>query len=189
MTRTVRFETQTSSGKTIQIVQGDLTHERVDAIVNPANEHLAHGGGVAGAIARAGGPTIQEESKAWVRKHGPVATGGVALTGAGDLACGHLIHTVGPVWGSGDEDRKLTDAVRNSLDLAAAEGYRSISLPAISSGIFGFPKDRCAKVILGAIEQFDRDRADVSLREINVCNIDEHTSAIFEREARSRWGE
>jgi len=189
MPRTVRFEATTPGGKTIRIVQGDLTQEPVDAIVNPANEHLAHGGGAAGAIAKAGGPAIQQESDDWIRRHGPLPAGGVALTGAGDLACRHLIHAVGPVFGSGDEDRKLERAVRNSLDLAAAQGCESISLPAISSGIFGFPKDRCAKVILDALERFDRERPDVSLREINVCNIDEHTSAIFEREARSRFGD
>src|SRR5512147_2528060 len=106
------------SGKRIQIVQGDITAESVDAIVNAANRHLQHGGGVAGAIVRKGGAGIQAESDAWVRAHGPVPYGEPAYTAAGRLPCRFVIHAVGPVWGEGQEDEKLTAAVAGSLRLA-----------------------------------------------------------------------
>ena len=105
--RRVLFERQTPAGQTICVVQNDLTAEQVDAIVNAANERLAHGGGVAGAISRRGGPTIQRESAEWIREHGPVPTGSAAITGAGELPARYVIHAVGPVWGTGDEEAKL----------------------------------------------------------------------------------
>ena len=149
--RQVLFEHTTSKEQVIRIVQGDLTAEAVDAIVNAANERLAHGGGVAGAISRAGGPIVQRESDAWVREHGPVPTGSAAITGAGALPCRYVIHAVGPVWGSGDEERKLASAVQSALDLADENDLRSVSMPGISSGIFGFPKPLCAEVMLRTI--------------------------------------
>lgn len=139
------------SGQVVEIVQGDLTQEHVDAIVNAANEHLAHGAGIAAAIVHKGGQVIQEESDAWVRKHGPVSHAEPAYTGAGSLPCRYVIHAVGPVWGSGGEDRKLADAVRGSLARAEQLGLRSIAIPAISTGIFGFPKERAARVILATL--------------------------------------
>ena len=123
------FEHTTQDGQVIRVVQGDLTAEAVDAIVNAANEHLMHGGGVAGAISRRGGPLIQRESSAWVRERGPVPTGSAAITGGGNLPCRHVIHAVGPVWGAGDEEFKLAAAVRSALDLASARELRSISMP------------------------------------------------------------
>ena len=99
MARQVLFEHQTDSGQVIRIVMGDLTAEPVDAIVNAANERLAHGGGVAGAIVRQGGQVIQAESDEWVQTHGPVRTGTAAITSAGTLPAGHVVHAVGPVWG------------------------------------------------------------------------------------------
>ena len=122
------------------LVQGDLTEERVDAIVNAANSRLQHGGGVAGAIARRGGAQIQAESDAWVRAHGEVAHDRPAVTGAGRLDCKAVIHAVGPVWGEGGEDAKLRAAVLGALGAAEERGFGSIALPAISTGIFGFPK-------------------------------------------------
>ena len=103
------------SGQTLALYHGDLTEEKVDAIVNAANEHLAHGGGVAGAIVRRGGREIQEESYAWVRQHGPAGHDKPALTGAGKLPCKAVIHAVGPMWGAGDEDRKLRAAYTSAL--------------------------------------------------------------------------
>jgi O-acetyl-ADP-ribose deacetylase (regulator of RNase III) len=171
---------------TVRILQGNLVEEKVDAIVNAANEHLSHGGGVAGAIVRAGGQSIQDESNAHVRQHGPVATGSAALTGAGSLPCRVVIHAVGPIWGSGDEHAKLASAVESALRLADECELTSISLPAISSGIFGFPKDDCATVMLSAIEAFVQAHADTTLREVRLCNLDDETADIFEREARAR---
>ena len=149
--RQILFEHTTPGGQVIRVVQNDLTTEAVDAIVNAANEHLAHGGGVARAISRKGGPVIQQESSAWVCEHGPVPTGSAAITGAGSLPCRYVIHAVGPVWGSGDEQAKLASAVRSALDLAGEHELRSVSMPGISSGIFGFPKPLCARVMLRAM--------------------------------------
>lgn len=174
---------------TIRIVRGNLVEEHVDAIVNAANENLAHGGGVAGAIVRAGGAAIQEESEALVRAEGPVATGSAAATGAGSLPCEYVIHAVGPIWGSGNERAKLAAAVRSALALACEHGSASVSLPAISSGIFGFPKHLCAAVMLDAVEAHLRDGGESqSLREVRLCNIDPETAELFEREARARAG-
>jgi len=157
----------------ISVAQGDITEFPGDAIVNAANNRLAHGGGVAGAIARRGGPSLQEESDAWVREHGEVPTGQAAITGAGRLPARKVIHAVGPVWGSGDEDRKLAAAVRSALTLAREHGLLRVSLPAISSGIFGFPKDRCARVILETVTSFR------GLDEIRLCNLDDPTVRVF----------
>jgi O-acetyl-ADP-ribose deacetylase len=120
----------------LEAVQGDLTDERVDAIVNAANTHLAHGGGIAGAIVRRGGVSIQEESD----RVAPVPVGGAASTSAGKLPCRWVIHAVGPIWGDGDEENKLRSAVRASLTEAQRLGVSSLALPAISTGVFGYPK-------------------------------------------------
>jgi putative ATPase len=172
------------TGQVIRVVQGDLTEERVDAIVNAANTRLAHGGGVAGAIVRKGGREIQEESD----RIAPVPVGEAKMTGAGRLPAKHVIHAVGPRWGEGDEDAKLRSAVQSSLALAEAHGFETISMPAISSGIFGFPKDRCAEVFMAAIGDYFREHPGGSLREVRLCNIDAETSQIFAVALR-RWGE
>ena len=137
--------------KKIILVQGDITDMSVDAIVNAANERLAHGGGVAGAIVRKGGDIIQRESNEWIQKHGRVMTGQVAVTSAGRLNARYVIHAVGPVMGSGDEDAMLFSATLNSLKMAEDLKLRSIDFPAISTGIFGYPVERCAHVMLKAV--------------------------------------
>ncbi len=181
---TVLAEYVTPSGQCIQARLGDLTEERVDAIVNAANEYLAHGGGVAGAISRRGGPVIQAESDRWVRKHGPVPTGGVAVTPAGNLPCKLVIHAVGPVWrgGTHGEDERLRSAVWNSLLAAHARGLTSIALPAISSGIFGFPKPRCAAILVQTALAFCRAYPDSAVREIRLTNIDRPTAELIAAE-------
>jgi O-acetyl-ADP-ribose deacetylase len=184
MSRRVLFEHRTPTDRIIRIVQGDLTEEQVDAIVNAANEHLAHGGGVAGAIARHGGQVIQQESNHWVRTHGKVVTGSAAITSGGALLARHVIHAVGPVWGTGDETSKLNNAVRSALALAEEHDVGSISLPAISSGIFGFPKQLCAQVILEAVSTHLNENPHGSLTEVNLCNLDDLTAGIFDEEAR-----
>ena len=148
---TILRQSTLPGGETLQLIQGDLTTEQVDAIVNAANAHLQHGGGVAGMISRRGGPQVQAESDAWVRQHGPVSHAEPAYTSAGQLPCRYVIHAVGPVWGEGDEDNKLAAAVNGSLKLADRLGLKSIALPAISTGIFGFPRLRAARVILAAV--------------------------------------
>ena len=162
------------------VVEGDITKENVDAIVNAANSYLSHGGGVAGAIARAGGEEIRIQSREWVAKNGKVPVGDVAVTSAGKLNAKYIIHAVGPRWGEGDEDKKLRSAVRNSLERAAELGCKSISIPAISTGIFGFPKERGVKIILDEAEKFARKNS--TIREIRFCNIDKITSELFRKE-------
>ncbi len=176
---TVAAEHMRGDGRLLSVVHGDITEEAVDAIVNAANEHLAHGGGVAGAIVRKGGRQIQEESDRWVREHGVVRTGTAAVTGAGRLRARHVIHAVGPVWGVGNEEALLADAVTSALSLATDGGMRTISLPAISTGIFGFPKPLGAQVIVKAVQQYLDGHPDSSLREVRFCNIDRQTTDLF----------
>src|SRR5512135_1421443 len=149
----------------LRLVSEDLTERDVDAIVNAANSHLQHGGGVAGAIVRKGGRSIQEESDAI----GFVPVGGAAMTGAGKLKARHVIHAVGPRMGEGDEDAKLAKAIASVLSVAAEQGLASISVPAISAGIFGFPKDRCARILVGGTVAFLRADPKTSLRLIEFC--------------------
>ena len=160
---------------------GDLTEEHVDAIVNAANQHLSHGGGVAGAIVRRGGPDIQKESDAWVRAHGPASHDRPGLTGAGRLPCRAVIHAVGPVWGSGDEATKLGLAYRSALHLAHGEKFRSVAFPSISTGIFGFPVDQAAPLAIRVAREFCETMPDSPLREIRFTLIDLPTVDAFRR--------
>lgn len=169
------------------LVQGDITTEKVDAIVNAANSNLMHGGGVAGAIVRRGGSVIQEESDEWVRTHGEVGHDRPAVTGAGSLPCKAVIHAVGPVWGAGGEDSKLRSAVRGALEAADERGFAAIAIPAISTGIFGFPKERGARIIFQAVEDFAAARPDSPLREIRVTILDQPTLDAFRQEFERRW--
>lgn len=165
---TVLLEYTFSDQKTFQIVEGDITKENVDAIVNAANSQLAHGGGVAWAIARAGGETIQRESDVWIREHGEVSHAEPAYTSGGAMPCKYVIHAVGPVWGDGDEDKKLADAVTGSLRVASELGLGSVTLPAISTGIFGFPKERAAKIIFSATENYITQNPDSPLSNVRL---------------------
>jgi len=174
-------------GCDITVLQADITTESADAIVNAANEQLKLGTGVAGAIKRAGGPAIQAECDAYVAAHGIVKTGSAAITGAGNLKARHVIHAVGPVWGSGDEVAKLASTLRAVLQLCAQHRLNSVSMPAVSSGVYGFPKELCAGVFFDVIETW-LDEAPGSLHEIRLCNFDESTARVFEREARRRFG-
>ncbi|MFC1996118.1 macro domain-containing protein [Chloroflexota bacterium] len=167
------------SGHKILIVQCDITQEKVDAIVNAANSRLQHGGGVAGVIVRKGGQEIQQESNAWVHEHGPVSHGVPAYTSAGRLPCKYVIHAVGPIWGEGDEDAKLSAAVGGSLKLADSLKLRSISLPAISTGIFGFPKDRAAKIIFKTIANYFVDQPESGLMQVRLTLFDPATTDVF----------
>lgn len=168
-----------SSGVKISVVCGDITLEKVDAIVNAANSYLSHGGGVAGAIARKGGEQIRIESRKWVEEHGTVPVGGVAVTSAGNLSAKYIIHTIGPRWGEGNEEEKLRNAVKNALEKAKKLGCESVSLPAISTGIFGFPKELGAKIIIETAIKFAANSGTV--KKIRFCNIDKQTSEIFKK--------
>jgi putative ATPase len=143
--------TQMAHEVTLLVVLGDLTHERCAVIVNAANSALAHGGGVAGAISRAGGPAIDRESREWIRAHGAVEPGCVAVTSAGRMRdIEHVVHAVGPLWSHAededrtlstqyDEDQVLHATVTRVLECCTELGAASVALPAISSGIFGYP--------------------------------------------------
>mgnify|MGYP001025470695 FL=1 len=188
---TVRSEFVVTSGQVIQIRQGDLTQEDSDAIVNAANSYLEHGGGVAGAIVRRGGDSIQQESDQWVRQHGNVPAGQVAVTGAGRLPCKVVIHAVGPIWEGGGqgEDELLRQAVWHSLLKANELQLSSISIPAISSGIFGFPKPRCAQILVKTALDFCAQYPGSSVREIRFTNIDDLTVRLFAAELSNVAGE
>jgi O-acetyl-ADP-ribose deacetylase (regulator of RNase III) len=162
----------------LRLVQGDITARDVDAIVNAANSHLQHGGGVAGAIVRKGGQIIQDESD----KIGFTPVGTAVITGAGNLPARFVIHAVGPRMGEGDEDNKLRNAVLNSLSLASQENFGSITFPAISSGIFGFPKDRCAKILVTVAADFLLAHKNGSLEIVEFCIYDDLTLGYFKRE-------
>jgi O-acetyl-ADP-ribose deacetylase (regulator of RNase III) len=165
-------------GTSLRLISEDLTERDVDAIVNAANSHLQHGGGVAGAIVRKGGRIIQEESD----RIGFVPVGGAAMTSGGKLRARHVIHAVGPRMGEGDEDAKLRNAINSVLTLAAEKRLTSISVPAISAGIFGFPKDRCAKILVGETVAFLKKRPDTALRLVEFCIFDKEALDLFEKE-------
>ena len=169
---------KTINEKTLRLVQGDITERDVDAIVNAANAHLQHGGGVAGAIVRKGGQIIQEESN----RIGYTPVGTAVITGAGKLPAKFVIHAIGPRMGEGDENNKLKSAVLNSLRLASEKGLKSISMPAISSGIFGFPKDRCAEILVKEALNYIKANPKGSLKLIEFCVYDDLTTGYFKKE-------
>jgi O-acetyl-ADP-ribose deacetylase len=158
----------------IRLIKGDITDQNVDVIVNPANSYLKHGGGVAGAIVRKGGKIIQTESD----RIGFVPVGSSVITTSGELPCQAIIHTVGPKMGEGNEDFKLIKSIHSSLSLASDNSYKSISIPAITSGIFGFPKDRCANILLDESIKFFQNN-NTTLETIEFCIIDDETLFHF----------
>ncbi len=166
--------------KVIRLLSDDITEREVDAIVNAANSYLKHGGGVAGAIVRKGGEIIQEESD----RIGYVPVGGAAITGAGRLKARYVIHAVGPRMGEGDEEKKLKSAMNSVLKLATEKGLRTISVPAISAGIFGFPKDRCAEILVGETVNFLRNNPETSLEIVEFCIFDKEAYKFFEDEIK-----
>lgn len=148
---------QVQIGKTVlRLVQGDITQQAVDAIVNAANRHLAGGGGVDGAIHRAGGPVIAEECRAIRERQGECPPGEAVVTSGGNLSARHVIHAVGPIWqgGTAGEDETLRRAYQNSLRQAIACGARTVAFPSISTGAYRFPIDRAAPIALKAIADF-----------------------------------
>lgn len=142
----------------MRIVEGDITEEDVDAIVNAANSSLMGGGGVDGAIHRRGGPRILEECKEIRRKEWPsgLPKGSAVITGGGLLKARHVIHTVGPVWRGGGqgEAETLAACYRSSLEIVRTKGLRSVAFPAISTGAYGYPFEEAAKIALGTVKDF-----------------------------------
>jgi O-acetyl-ADP-ribose deacetylase len=180
-------ETVLASGQTLQLVQGDITAEATDAVVNAANRYLKHGAGVAGAILRGGGPTIQRESDAWVNAHGLVSHAAPAWTSGGNLTARFVIHAVGPVWGEGEETQKLSAAITGSLKLADELGLASIALPAISTGIFGFPLDLAAQVICAAVQDYVKNKK-TGLKMIKLVIFDAPALEVFEKAWDDHFG-
>ncbi len=166
------------NGTFLELAQGDITELEVDAIVNAANEELKLGSGVAGAIREKGGPSVQQECD----RIGGTPVGTAVITGAGDLKAQHVIHSVGPEMGEGDEDRKLASAVRSSLAVADRHGLKSIALPAISTGVFGFPMDRCARITLTEIHRYLQ--GGTKLERVVVTLFDEEAFNTFRQELR-----
>lgn len=152
------------------MVRGNLLEEPVDAIVNAANGHLAHGGGVAAIISRAAGPELQTESDALIRKTGVLPTGSAVVTTAGRLRFKGVIHAVGPRQGEGDEETKLISALRNAFERARERGWSSVSFPAVSSGIFAVPLDVCARAYVKAMRASPLSKVRLCLRDQPVID-------------------
>ena len=163
----------------LELIQGDITEQTADVIVNAANAALQMGGGVAGAIRRRGGAAIQEECS----RIGGTYVGGAVITTGGNLPAKYVIHAVGPIHGDNHEDAKLKDATLNSLKLADENHLKSIVFPAISTGIFGFPKDRCATIILSTTIAYLE--GPTGLEKVVFCLYDKKTLGIFKHTLQS----
>ena len=168
------------------LVQGDITRMKVDAIVNAANSGLMGGGGVDGAIHRAGGPAIVEECKVIVSRIGRLPAGQAVITTGGRLPAKYVIHTVGPVWrgGSNHEEETLASCYNESLKVATEKGLSSIAFPAISTGIYGYPQELAAGVAIGAVSRYLKDNA-TSLKSVNFVVYDGGAFKIYSEELRN----
>jgi len=167
----------------IWIIQGDITKVKADAIVNAANTSLLGGGGVDGAIHRAGGPDILEECRAIVARQGNCRTGDAVITMAGRLPAKYVIHTVGPVWngGTNGEAEKLASCYRRSLELAVENNCRSIAFPQISTGVYRYPPAEAAQISLRTIQEFvSRDE---TLEEVILVCFDEKSFTVLQAAA------
>jgi len=163
----------------LRLKVGDLTRERVDAIVNAANSSLLGGGGVDGAIHRAGGPAILEDCRKIVEKIGRLETGRAVITTGGNLPARHVVHTVGPVWHGGKrgEPQLLADAYRSSLTVAEENGLKTVAFPGISTGVYGYPMSSAARAALVTITEYLKEGS--SLEEITIV--------LFSDEALTAW--
>ncbi|HEX7557248.1 MAG TPA: macro domain-containing protein, partial [Leptolinea sp.] len=168
------------SNLTVEIEQGDITSQHVDAMVNAANKYLQHGAGVAGAILSRGGYIIQQESDAWVNLHGVVTHEHPAITGGGLMSCKYVIHAVGPVWGEGDEIQKLEKAIKSSLQAADDLKCQSIALPAISTGVYGFPIEIAAQCFYKVITDLAVSNVLSSVKLIKIILFNNDVNRIFQ---------
>ena len=165
----------------IKLIPGDITRIEVDAIVNAANSSLLGGGGVDGAIHRAGGVTILEDCRKIVESQGGCRAGEAVVTTAGKLPARYVIHTVGPIWHGGmkNEDQLLSNAYTNSLRLAVENGAKTIAFPNISTGVYGFPKARAARIAIEAVRKFLK--SDKAISEVIFVCFDRENYGIYER--------
>jgi len=184
-------EHQLKEGIKLQVRHGDLTEETVGAIVNAANKYLDHASGVAGAICKKGGPIIQAESDMYIAKHGALEEGAVVALPAGNLKCKFVIHAVGPIYHDGKqgEDLFLSMAVRSCLDKANELKLESISIPAISTGIFRFPKPVCAEIMFNTTLSFIASVTNSTIKEIRFTNFDDDTVNIFKNQFHKLFNE
>ncbi|MBN2283838.1 MAG: macro domain-containing protein [Deltaproteobacteria bacterium] len=173
-------------GGEFKVVVHDLLREPVDCIVNAANGMLAHGGGVAAAIARAAGNSLVVDGDRLVREQGPVPTGGAVMTTAGKLPFKGVIHAIGPRMGQGKEEEKLVQALESAFLLAHERGWSSLSFPGISSGIFAVPHDVCARAYLKAVRAFFSGHADSTLKVIRLCLFEGPLLDTVKREIERR---
>lgn len=160
----------------LKLQQGDITELETDVIVNAANSQLIMGGGVAGAIRRKGGPKIQEECN----KIGNTYVGGAVITTGGNLKAKHVIHAVGPRMGEGNEDEKLKNATLNSLKLMDENNLQTIAFPAISTGIFGYPIDKCAKIMINTVKEYLNETT--KIKSVIFCLYTQSNFEVFEKE-------
>jgi len=165
----------------LSLIHGDITGQETDAIVNAANSSLMGGGGVDGAIHRAGGPAILEDCKKIVAQRGPLPAGQSVITTGGNLKAKHVIHTVGPIWHGGKkgEPETLASAYRECLKLAVEKGLKSLSFPSISTGAYGYPLEEAARVALGTVIGFLKE--DTSLEEVHFVLFDSRTLDAYSR--------
>jgi len=180
----------TINGHRMSAIQGDITRQDTDAIVNAANSSLMGGGGVDGAIHRAGGPAILEECKEIVRRQGRLPTGQAVITTGGRLPARYVIHTVGPVWRGGGrgEPELLARAYRESLKLAAARKLRRVAFPSISTGVYGYPVTEAAGVAVGTVSEFLSGEPG-AVKEVVFVLFDSHTYETYATAIRNAAGE
>ena len=164
----------------LELIDSDITEMDTDAIVNAANVQLILGGGVAGAIRRKGGPAIQQQCD----KIGGTFVGGAVITTGGKLKAKYVIHAVGPRMGEGDENNKLKNTTLNSLKLADKHNIRSIAFPAISAGIFGFPIERCAEIMLRTTIEYIKGQT--GLKKVVFCLFGSDSYAVFENQLKQK---
>lgn len=166
----------------IEIIKGDITKITTDAVVNAANSSLLGGGGVDGAIHRAGGPRILEDCRKIVAKQGGCNVGQAVITSAGNLPARYVIHTVGPVWNGGnrDEAQKLSDCYKNSLQLAVENGCKTIAFPAVSTGVYGYPKKAAAEIALKTV--FDFLKENPTLEKVLLVSFDDENYSFLQSE-------
>ncbi len=170
------------SGSVLDLVEGDITEMQTEAIVNAANARLILGGGVAGAIRRKGGPKIQEECN----KIGGTFVGGAIKTTGGNLKAKYVIHAVGPRMGEGNEDEKLKNATLNSLKLADDSNIKTVSFPAISTGVFGFPIKRCAEIMLQTTIEYLKGQT--GIKKVVFCLFGKDSYEVFEKQLKEEMG-